>query len=187
VGWIYKNRGLLMAVTLSLLGHLWVGLIWQAPVMPPKLWTLSNASELSSSVKIRWIRKEADAPTISQQATSAEASAQPSGAAPEQDMPQGLQLGKFVPSSKLDTPLVPMSAPDTSQLTGLHFSGQPIRLRLLVATNGRVAEVLILQAAPEDEDAITHVKAMFMDTAYIPAQLDGKPVAAQLDLELQLS
>jgi len=28
---------------------------------------------------------------------------------------------------------------------------------------------------------------MFMDTAYIPGQMAGKPVAAQVDMELQLN
>jgi len=95
-------------------------------------------------------------------------------------------MGVFVPSSKLDSPLVPMSAPDTSRLDGLNFSGQLIRLRLLVNAAGQVAEVLVLQAAPEDADAVDHIKAMFFATTYIPGRLHGKPVAAQLDMELQL-
>jgi hypothetical protein len=79
-----------------------------------------------------------------------------------------------------------MSAPDTNQLDGLYFSAQAIRLRLLVTAAGRVAEVQILQAAAEDADSVEHLKAMFFATTYIPGRLHGQPVAAQLDMELQL-
>jgi hypothetical protein len=93
----------------------------------------------------------------------------------------------FVPSGELDSPVVPMSAPDTSRLDGLSFSGAPIRLRLLIETNGHVLDVLTLQSAPEDALTIEHIKAMLQDTAYIPGRLRGSLVPAQLDLELQLS
>jgi hypothetical protein len=49
-----------------------------------------------------------------------------------------------------------------------------------------VAEVQILQAAAEDADSVEHLKAMFFATTYIPGRLHGQPVAAQLDMELQL-
>lgn len=93
----------------------------------------------------------------------------------------------FVPSNALDAPVVPMSAPDTSRLDGLGFSGRPIRLRLLIEANGHVLDVLTLQSAPEDARAIAHIKAMLQDTAYIPGRLQGTPVRTQLDLELQLT
>jgi len=93
----------------------------------------------------------------------------------------------FVPASELDAPVVPMSAPDTSRLDGLGFSGFPIRLRLLIAADGQVLDVLTLQSAPEDAQSIEQIKAMLQDTAYIPGRLQGKPVRTQLDLELKLS
>lgn len=93
----------------------------------------------------------------------------------------------FVPASELDGPVVPMSAPDTSRLDGLGFSGFPIRLRLLIAADGHVLDVLTLQSAPEDAQSIEQIKAMLQDTAYIPGRLQGRPVRTQLDLELKLS
>lgn len=93
----------------------------------------------------------------------------------------------FVPSSELDAPVVPMSAPDTSRLDGLSFSGQSIQLRLFIDTGGRVLDVQTLQSAPEDARAIAQIKAMLQDTTYIPGRLRGDKVPAQLDLELLLS
>lgn len=189
MGWVYQWRSVLLALTLSILGHVWVGFIWSAPVAPPTLLSVSGASSpvvMPSVVKVRWVSLASDAGAIAQQPTSATPPAQPTAVTSEPEAPAGLRMGTFVPSAKLDSPLVPMSAPDTSQLKGLFFSGQPIRLRILVTATGQVAEVLILKAAPEDEEAVTHIKTMFMDTAYIPGLVNGEPVAAQLDMELQL-
>lgn len=189
MGWVYQWRSVLLALTLSILGHVWVGFVWSAPVVPPTLLSVSGASSpvaVPSVVKVRWISLESDVGAIAQPPTSTMPPGPPTAATSEPETPEGLLMGAFVPSAKLDGPLVPMSAPDTSQLKGLFFSGQPIRLRILVTATGQVAEVLILKATPQDEDAVTHIKTMFMDTAYIPGQVDGKPVAAQLDMELQL-
>jgi hypothetical protein len=189
MGWVYQWRGVLLALTLSILGHVWVGFVWSAPVVPPTLLSMSDASSpvvMPLVVRVRWISVASDAVAVAPQPTSTTPPEQPTTATPEPETPEGLRVGAFVPSAKLDSPLVPMSAPDTSQLKGLFFSGQPIRLRILVTATGHVAEVLVLQAAPQDEEAVTHIKTMFLDTAYIPGQVDGKPVAAQLDMELQL-
>ena len=107
------------------------------------------------------------------------------GVAPAADGAQSALV--FVPTSELDAPVVPMSAPDTSRLDGLGFSGFPIRLRLLIAADGHVLDVLTLQSAPEDAQSIEQIKAMLQDTAYIPGRLQGRPVRTQLDLELKLS
>jgi hypothetical protein len=80
-----------------------------------------------------------------------------------------------------------MSAPDTSRLDGLSFSGQRILLRLFIDVTGRVLDVHALQSAPEDASSVEQIKAMLRDTAYIPGRLQGQQVAVQLDLELQLS
>lgn len=110
------------------------------------------------------------------------------GAQPRPAEPEGsARPADFVPSSALDTPVVPMSAPDTSRLDGLSFSGQRILLRLFIDGTGRVQDIHTLQSAPEDAPAVEQIKAMLRDTAYIPGRLQGKQVAVQLDLELQLS
>jgi hypothetical protein len=192
--WGYPWRGLLVALTLSILGHVWVGLIWRAPVVPQAL--LSDGPDSTSVVtpsvfKVQLISAESGKIANAKRPVSdapSPARLESSNPQPEvADQAEGLQIGIFVPSAKLDSPLVPMSAPDTSQLRGLSFSGLPIRLRLLVTATGQVAEVFILQAAPQDAEALAHIQAMFMDTAYIPGQMAGKPVAAQVDMELLLN
>lgn len=176
---------MLPALALSILGHAGIGLFWSAPVVSPTPLVARGVSVMPSSLKIRWLRGQADtvATTPLPNTTPTEVS---TDTPHEPETTEGLRLGRFVPSDKLDSPLVPMSAPDTSQLEGVYFSGQPIRLRILVTASGQVVEVLILKASPEDAEAATQLKRMFLDTAYIPGNLDGKPVAAQLDMELRL-
>jgi len=188
MGWAYQWRGVLLALALSVLGHVWVGFIWRAPVVPPMLLTASGASgpvPIQAVTRVRLVSLGTDAAADSlPQATEPPSPLADTSLSPQES--GGLQMGAFVPSAKLDSPLVPMSAPDTSRLEGLYFSGQPIRLRLLVTDTGRVAEVLTLHAVAEDEEAVAHIKAMLLDTTYSPGRLDGKPVAAQVDMELRM-
>jgi hypothetical protein len=185
--WVYQWRGVLLATLLVLLGHVWIGFIWRVAVVPSAPMVAKPGSAPTAAV-LRFISMAPAQAVVSAAPPSAvsmpsELSAAAQGTGPESE---GLQMGVFVPSAKLDSPLVPMSAPDTNQLDGLNFSGQLIRLRLLVNAAGQVAEVLVLQAAPEDAEAVEHIKAMFFATTYIPGRLHGQPVAAQIDMELQL-
>lgn len=94
---------------------------------------------------------------------------------------------RFIPADQLDGPVVPKSSPDTNLLRGLYFSGLPIQLRILIDETGQVQYVVALQSTTSDMPAVEQIKAMFMDTAYIPGRLHGKPVPTQVDLELRVS
>lgn len=89
----------------------------------------------------------------------------------------------FAPSALLDRAAVPRSAPDTSVLEGLPFSGLPIRLRLFVDRSGAVVEARVLQTAEADEVAEA-VREMFLATAFIPGRLRGQDVGSYEDVEI---
>jgi hypothetical protein len=190
MSWVCRWRGILLAFALSVMGHAGVGFVWHTQAVSPMLLTPSSVAGHMLAQPVEVVRLVSSSTVTNSHLpplTAQPMPAEPLGdSTPSQQEPDGLQMGAFVRSSKLDSPLVPMSAPDTSLLDGLHFSGHPIRVRIFVADSGRVVEVLTVNAAPEDDDAVAHIKAMFLDTAYIPGRMDGKPVAAQLDMELQL-
>lgn len=182
--WAHQSRGVWVALALSILGHAGIGFIWKMRVAPPAPWSENGVSgqvAAQAVTTVRFVSPGAGVEAVMDAVSRQQVTSQPSPSAPDR-----LLLDAFVPSAQLDRPLVPMSAPDTSLLEGLQFSGLPIRLRILVTAAGRVAEVLIVKAAPEDDDAVERIKAMLLATAYIPGRKDGKPVAAQLDMELQL-
>jgi len=89
----------------------------------------------------------------------------------------------FEPSAVLDRTAVPRSAPDTSSLEGLPFSGLPIRLRVFVDRSGTVVDVRVLQTAEADEVAES-VRRMFLATAFIPGRLHGQDVGSWQDVEV---
>lgn len=92
----------------------------------------------------------------------------------------------FVPSSALDTPLLPMSAPDTDMLRGHRFTGMPIGITLYVNAQGTVVDVVLQPRLPEDGDSLQALRDMFFTTRYIPPLQRGEPVQAMLGLELSL-
>lgn len=92
----------------------------------------------------------------------------------------------FIASTQLDQPVLPKSEPDLRQLEGLSFTGYPIRLRLFIDTQGRVVDVAVLQVSSGDEEAVEHMKTMFLATAYVPGLLRGRAVPSRLDIELSL-
>lgn len=94
---------------------------------------------------------------------------------------------EYLPASRLGSAPVPKSAPAIEQLAGTVFTGLPIQLRLLIDAHGRVRHIETLQASSDDELAVERIKAMLYATAYIPGRQNGAPVAAQLDLELNLT
>jgi hypothetical protein len=92
----------------------------------------------------------------------------------------------FVPSDRLDQPVLPKSAPDLQRLQGLNFSGYPIRLRICIDVSGQVVAVEVLQAHADDAEAVAQMQAMFFATAYMPGQLHGHSVPSRTDLELRM-
>jgi hypothetical protein len=115
-----------------------------------------------------------------------------SNRAPELDSPPLItntigSPSRFIPADRLDGPVVPKSSPDISRLRGLYFSGLPIQLRILIDETGQVQDVVAMQSTTSDMPSVEHIKAMFINTAYIPGLLHGKAVPTQVDLELYVS
>ena len=95
----------------------------------------------------------------------------------------------FLPADRLDRRPTPVSAPDLRWLDALAdqpVSGLPLRLRLFVTAAGEVVAVEPVEVSELDAFALPALEAMFRDTAYVPGRYQGRDVASQIDLEVQL-
>jgi hypothetical protein len=82
-----------------------------------------------------------------------------------------------------------MSAPDPQWLDTLAdqpISGLPVRLRLFITAAGTVVGVEPVEISELDAFALPALQAMFRDTAFVPGRYQGRDVASQIELELQL-
>lgn len=95
-------------------------------------------------------------------------------------------VGIYRPSTALDFPIRPRSAPDISALAGIAWSGLPFRVRLFIDANGTVVDVQVLQSA-EDPALVEGVRKMFLSTGFTAGIENGKPVPCYKDIELTLS
>lgn len=93
----------------------------------------------------------------------------------------------YVPSSLLERPALPTSAPDPAWLTRTPWSGLPIRLRLFIDERGKVTRVTVLQAMESDAEAAWRLRRMFRDTGFLPGRQGGRDVPSYMDLELRAS
>ncbi|MCX7277606.1 MAG: hypothetical protein NTZ15_09840 [Burkholderiales bacterium] len=179
MAWVKKQRVLVGAILLSVLGHLaaWWGLQSAKPRAPPVA-----AVQAAPVLQVQLLATPSAVATITQAARAPA----PLLAYPHPVPAVQAEPDPFIPAELLDHPLVPRSAPDTALLDGLSFTGLPVRLRLYVDALGRVVDVVVLQADAGDEEAVAHMKAMFLATAYIPGQLQGAVVPARQDIELSL-
>lgn len=120
-------------------------------------------------------------------AAAPQASPVPPPAVPSAGRPRAARraaaIDGFEPSTALERSAVPRSAPDTSLLEGLPFSGLPIRLRVFVDRSGTVVDVRVLQTA-EAEAVAESVRRMFLATAFIPGRLRGQDVGSWQDIEI---
>jgi len=91
----------------------------------------------------------------------------------------------YLGPAELDQVALPRSAPDTSLIEGLPWSGVPLRLRLFVDAKGTVVDVRVLRTADVD-DVVDHVRRMFLTTGFIPARAHGTDVASYKDVELNV-
>lgn len=120
---------------------------------------------------------------------SATASADASPAAPAStDRPSALRpsispTADFVASADLERPALPRSAPDTSLLANLPWSGLPTRLRLFIDAKGTVVDVVVLQTSEADA-VVERMRQMFLATGFVPGRLHGVDVPSTKDLEL---
>lgn len=101
-------------------------------------------------------------------------------------MPAAEPAIEHLPTSALDVPPMPRSAPDEQYVEHVHRSGLPIQVRLYIDASGSVTETNLLGAAPGDEEAAEQVMVMFRETAFSPGRLQGREVASFIDIELVL-
>jgi hypothetical protein len=96
---------------------------------------------------------------------------------------QGLASEVFRSPAEIDFPIRPRSAPDTTMIEHLPWSGLPMRLRLFVDAQGIVVDVTVLHSV-DDPEVVERVRRMFLATAFVPARLNGVDVASYKDIEL---
>lgn len=95
----------------------------------------------------------------------------------------------FLPANGLDRRPTPVSAPDPRWLDALANqtgSGLPLRLRLFITAAGEVVDVEPVQVSALDSFALPALQAMFRDTAFLPGRVQGRDVASQMELEIQI-
>jgi hypothetical protein len=105
--------------------------------------------------------------------------------APERIAPQVAVFDTFRAPVELDRAALPRSAPDIATLSGLPWSGLPMRLRLFIDAAGSVVSVMVLQAY-EDDEVVERVRQMFLATAFVAGRLEGEDVASYKDVELTI-
>ena len=97
--------------------------------------------------------------------------------------------GLFLPASALDRRPTPVSTPDPRWLDTLAdqpISGLPLRVRLFITAEGQVVRVEPVEVSALDAVALPALDAMFRDTAFLPGRHQGRDVASQIELEVQL-
>lgn len=92
----------------------------------------------------------------------------------------------FLSSAQVDSIAIAFPSPDISSLSGLSWSGLPIRLRLFVDASGRCVDVQFLRAS-EDAGTLERLRQMFLATHFLPARRGGADVDAYRDIELDVS
>jgi hypothetical protein len=110
----------------------------------------------------------------------------PKAPVPDTPAPAADAAIEHLPTSELDVPPMPRSAPDEQYVEHVHRSGLPMQVRLYIDAIGSVTETSLLGAAPGDEEAAKQVMAMFRETAFSPGRLQGREVASFIDIELVL-
>lgn len=107
-------------------------------------------------------------------------------AVPLPQVPTIAPLHDFRSPDQVDRIAIAFPSPDIPSLSGLSWSGIPIRLRLFVDASGRCVDVKFLRAS---EDAVTleHLRSMFLETHFIPARRAGVEVDSYRDIELVVS
>jgi hypothetical protein len=111
-------------------------------------------------------------------------------AAPHPDTPSpslrsARPIEAFLSPAELDLAARPRSAPDTTLLEGLQWSGVPMRLRIFVDAAGTVVDVIVLQSADAD-DVVQSVRRMFLATGFIAARVNGLDVPSYKDVEIAI-
>jgi hypothetical protein len=163
-----------LALHVAALAH-WPHRVGMVPASPPTL-------------------QRVTARTLVQQPTPAPAPAleQPRPARtprPDRRASDASPTGLFLPASALDRRPTPVSTPDPRWLDTLvdqPISGLPLRVRLFITAEGQVVRVEPVEVSALDAVALPALDAMFRDTAFLPGRHQGRDVASQIELEVQL-
>jgi hypothetical protein len=139
---------------------------------PAEAGTLPRTASASARVDVA--RRDADRGT--------DASTQSAGDAP---MPEAAGAAVYRPGSDLDVPARPRSSPDLGMLSGLAWSGLPMRVRLFIDRDGLVVDTQVLQSA-ESPDVTERVRQMFLATSFTAGMADGRAVPCFKDIELNV-
>jgi hypothetical protein len=95
-------------------------------------------------------------------------------------------LHDFLSPAQVDRIAIAFPSPDIASLSGLSWSGIPMRLRLFVDATGHCVDVKFLRAS-EDADTLERLRRMFLVTHFIPARRAGVDVDSYRDIELDVS
>jgi hypothetical protein len=87
--------------------------------------------------------------------------------------------------AELDVPARPRSSPDLTMLSGLPWSGLPLRMRLFIDRDGVVVDAQVLRSA-ESEDVTERVRQMFLATSFTAGVANGQAVPCFKDIELEV-
>jgi hypothetical protein len=93
---------------------------------------------------------------------------------------------EFLSPAEVDRIAIAFPSPEISSLSGLSWSGMPIRLRLFIAASGQCVDVKVLRAS-EDADTLERLRRMFLDTHFLPARRAGADVDSYRDIELDVT
>jgi hypothetical protein len=154
----------------------------------------NSAPQSHAGSSIRWVRlAPAPAPTPmpppsltldrDMPAAAAAQGTPPGLAASLPSRGSGRPVQAFLSPAELDLAARPRSAPDTTRLEGLRWSGVPMRLRLFVDASGTVVDVVVLQSRDAD-DVVQRVREMFLATGFIAARANGLDVASYKDVDI---
>ncbi|MFL6626950.1 MAG: hypothetical protein ACJ8G1_10940 [Vitreoscilla sp.] len=91
----------------------------------------------------------------------------------------------YRPGTDLDVPARPRSSPDLAMLSGLPWSGLPLRMRLYIDSDGLVVDTQVLQSA-ESPDVTERVRQMFLATSFTAGMEGGRAVPCFKDIELNV-
>lgn len=92
----------------------------------------------------------------------------------------------FRSPAELDRAALALSAPDLDMLSGVTWSGLPLKLRLFVDAKGAVVDVEVLRSQ-DGAEVLARVRKMLMAMSFIPGRLNGADVDSYKDVELSLS
>jgi hypothetical protein len=98
---------------------------------------------------------------------------------------RAMAIGIYRATATLDVPARARSAPDITLLSGLTWSGLPLRMRLFIDDEGAVVDAQVLRSA-ESDDVVERVRRMFLATGFTAGVQGGRPVPSYKDIEMTI-